>query len=289
MRSLARRPAMRRTPLRPRSVPSGARPPARASADRFHVSSAINPSPDPEAVAAVEAAARLVAELGHEVEQVDAPHDDDALARDFLRSGSPSSTVRSARSSTDSARPTAPSLPTRSRQPDRPRRRRRGALRRVGERQRHIRALDDSTSATTCCSPRPWRSRRWRWALSTPRRCCSGPRGSSPRCTRGKLLNRPASSTSSSPRTWAGCPTPSWPTSPAAPRSRASALDRHRPAPGRAVRRLLGLGRSLLRLAAQLEQAQPWFHRYADLDRALTVQRADPRGRESAQGRPIDA
>ena len=27
----------------------------------------------------------------------------------------------------------------------------------------------------------------------------------------------------------------------------------------------------LLRLAAQLEQAQPWFHRYADLDPALTV------------------
>jgi hypothetical protein len=26
----------------------------------------------------------------------------------------------------------------------------------------------------------------------------------------------------------------------------------------------------LLRLAAQLEQAQPWFHRYADLDQALT-------------------
>jgi Asp-tRNA(Asn)/Glu-tRNA(Gln) amidotransferase A subunit family amidase len=27
----------------------------------------------------------------------------------------------------------------------------------------------------------------------------------------------------------------------------------------------------LLRLAAQLEQAQPWFHRYADLDQALTA------------------
>ena len=27
----------------------------------------------------------------------------------------------------------------------------------------------------------------------------------------------------------------------------------------------------LLRLAAQLEQAQPWFHRYAELDPALTA------------------
>jgi len=50
----------------------------------FSVSSAINPSPDPEAVAAVENAARLLAELGHEVEPVDQPHDDAALARDFL-------------------------------------------------------------------------------------------------------------------------------------------------------------------------------------------------------------
>ncbi len=42
------------------------------------------PHPDPEAVAAVEGAAALLAELGHEVEEVAPPHDDEALTRDFL-------------------------------------------------------------------------------------------------------------------------------------------------------------------------------------------------------------
>ncbi len=46
--------------------------------------SAINASPDAEAVAAVEGAASLLAELGHELEEVSPPHDDEALARDFL-------------------------------------------------------------------------------------------------------------------------------------------------------------------------------------------------------------
>ena len=50
----------------------------------YSSSSAINASPDPEAVAAVEGAATLLAELGHEVEAVAPPHDDEALARDFL-------------------------------------------------------------------------------------------------------------------------------------------------------------------------------------------------------------
>jgi Asp-tRNA(Asn)/Glu-tRNA(Gln) amidotransferase A subunit family amidase len=47
-------------------------------------SSAITADPDREAVAAVERAATLLAELGHEVEEVSPPHDDEALARDFL-------------------------------------------------------------------------------------------------------------------------------------------------------------------------------------------------------------
>ena len=47
-------------------------------------SSAINDAPDPEAIAAVEGAATLLTELGHEVEEVSPPHDDAALARDFL-------------------------------------------------------------------------------------------------------------------------------------------------------------------------------------------------------------
>ncbi|WP_078311717.1 MULTISPECIES: amidase [unclassified Mycobacterium] len=44
----------------------------------------ITPNPDPAAVAAVEAAVRLLTHLGHEVEEVSAPYDDGQLARDFL-------------------------------------------------------------------------------------------------------------------------------------------------------------------------------------------------------------
>lgn len=47
-------------------------------------SSAINPEPDRESVAAVERAASLLSDLGHRVEEVAPPYDDDALARDFL-------------------------------------------------------------------------------------------------------------------------------------------------------------------------------------------------------------
>jgi amidase len=47
--------------------------------------SAINPSPHPEALAAATKAGELLGSLGHEVEQLDqAPFDDEALARDFL-------------------------------------------------------------------------------------------------------------------------------------------------------------------------------------------------------------
>ncbi len=50
----------------------------------YCLGSAIRPEPHPEAVAAVEHAARILTELGHEVEEVKAPHDDAQLARDFL-------------------------------------------------------------------------------------------------------------------------------------------------------------------------------------------------------------
>jgi Asp-tRNA(Asn)/Glu-tRNA(Gln) amidotransferase A subunit family amidase len=51
----------------------------------LRVPTSINPSPHPEAAAAVEVAARTLTELGHHVEVLaQAPFDDAALARDFL-------------------------------------------------------------------------------------------------------------------------------------------------------------------------------------------------------------
>ena len=50
----------------------------------FHASSSINGAVDREAVTAVTDAAALLAALGHEVEAVASPVDDQALARDFL-------------------------------------------------------------------------------------------------------------------------------------------------------------------------------------------------------------
>nr|WP_202422554.1 amidase [Gordonia sp. SID5947] len=50
----------------------------------YSASSAINPNPAPEAVAAVEHAATLLEGLGHHVEEVAPPYDDAELARDFL-------------------------------------------------------------------------------------------------------------------------------------------------------------------------------------------------------------
>jgi Asp-tRNA(Asn)/Glu-tRNA(Gln) amidotransferase A subunit family amidase len=49
------------------------------------VPSAITPSPDPEAFAAVDATVRALTELGHHVDELpQAPFDDAALAREFL-------------------------------------------------------------------------------------------------------------------------------------------------------------------------------------------------------------
>jgi amidase len=50
----------------------------------FTTYSAIRTSTHPEATRAIETAARLLADLGHEVEEVDPPHNDQQLGRDFL-------------------------------------------------------------------------------------------------------------------------------------------------------------------------------------------------------------
>ena len=50
----------------------------------YTTASAIRPTPHPEAVRAIEHAAQVLTDLGHEVEEVAPPHDDAQLARDFL-------------------------------------------------------------------------------------------------------------------------------------------------------------------------------------------------------------
>jgi Asp-tRNA(Asn)/Glu-tRNA(Gln) amidotransferase A subunit family amidase len=50
----------------------------------YSAKSAITATPDPEAVKAVETTAQLLTELGHEVEEIDPPYDDKALAETFL-------------------------------------------------------------------------------------------------------------------------------------------------------------------------------------------------------------
>lgn len=60
-----------------------ARPPGKLKIG-FSVKSAINSDPHHEAVAAVENAAQLLTDLGHDVEEVPPPYDDAALALDFL-------------------------------------------------------------------------------------------------------------------------------------------------------------------------------------------------------------
>ena len=59
------------------------RPPAQLRIG-YTTASAIRKTPHPEATRAVESAAQLLTDLGHLVEEVDPPHDDQALAHDFL-------------------------------------------------------------------------------------------------------------------------------------------------------------------------------------------------------------
>jgi Asp-tRNA(Asn)/Glu-tRNA(Gln) amidotransferase A subunit family amidase len=51
----------------------------------YSAKSAITDKPDPEAIKAVEATAQLLTELGHDVEEIEPPYDDNALAETFLK------------------------------------------------------------------------------------------------------------------------------------------------------------------------------------------------------------
>ncbi|WP_238420629.1 amidase [Gordonia sp. 'Campus'] len=72
------------TPLHTESYTARIATPPRLLRIGVTTKSAINPNPHPEAVAAVERAVALLTDLGHQVEEVDPPHDDAELARDFL-------------------------------------------------------------------------------------------------------------------------------------------------------------------------------------------------------------
>ncbi|MEO9329399.1 amidase [Gordonia aurantiaca] len=72
------------TPLHTETFSTRIKTPPRLLRIGYTTRSAINPAPHPEAVAAVEHAATVLAELGHHVEEVEPPHDDARLARDFL-------------------------------------------------------------------------------------------------------------------------------------------------------------------------------------------------------------
>ena len=76
--------AMYRAEMPPERFTDAVRRAPRTLRVGYSWSSAITPDPHPEAVAAVESAAALLSDLGHEVEPVAPPHDDQALARDFL-------------------------------------------------------------------------------------------------------------------------------------------------------------------------------------------------------------
>ncbi|WP_439033205.1 amidase [Gordonia terrae] len=72
------------TPLHTESYTARIATPPRLLRIGVTTKSAINPNPHPEAVAAVEHAVALLTDLGHQVDEVDPPHDDAELARDFL-------------------------------------------------------------------------------------------------------------------------------------------------------------------------------------------------------------
>ena len=256
----------------------------------YSSSSAINAHPDREAVAAVESAAALLTELGHEVEEVSPPHDDEALARDFLtiwfaqlhgqvadvkrRLGSPDSHFEADTLASAELGRAAGMLPL---------------IRSLANVNDYIRALAafhetyDFLLTPTLATPPVEVG-----ALTSPNRLQSAARvvakvragkllaatgvldqlitdniGWVPYTQLANLTGRPAISV---PLHW---------------------TDTGLPLGVQFVGRL-GADGLLLQLAAQLEEAQPWFHRYAHLDQALTQPQtqtiAPPRGRARRRG-----
>ncbi|MBB6626174.1 amidase [Nocardioides sp. KIGAM211] len=237
----------------------------------YSCSSAINASPDPEAVAAVEQAAALLTELGHEVEEVAPPHDDEALARDFLtiwfaqlyaqvadvkrRLGSPDSHFEADTLATAELGRAAGMLPLLQ------------SLARVND---HTRALAGfHETHDLFLTPTLARPPLAVGELTTPRnlqraaRVVARTRGGRiltatgmidqliqdnlgwvPYTQLANLTGRPAISV---PTHWTAAGLPL----------------------GIQLVGALGTDGLLLQVAAQLEEARPWFHRYADLDPSL--------------------
>jgi len=243
----------------------------------YSCSSAINASPDGEAVAAVESAAALLTELGHQVEEVPPPHDDQALARDFLtiwfaqlhgqvadvkrRLGSPDSHFEADTLACAELGRAAGMLPL---------------MRSLANVNDHIRSLGgfhetyDLFLTPTLAEPplaigrltAPDRLKRISRGVAKARagkllaasgildQIITDNLGWVPYTQLANLTGRPAISV---PLHWTGTGLPL----------------------GVQLVGRLGADGLLLQLAAQLEEARPWFHRYAHLDQAL----ARPGGR----------
>lgn len=245
----------------------------------YSCSSAITARPHREAVAAVEATAALLASLGHQVEEVAPPHDDEVLARDFLtiwfaqlysqvadakrRFRSPNSHFEAdtlAAAELGRAAGIGPLL---------------AAVSNVGGHTRALAAFHEThdvlLTPTLAQPPLPVGVLTSSTALQRASRVVARSRAGRllaasgimdeiiadnlswvPYTQLANLTGRPAISV---PLHWteAGLPL------------------------GVQLVGRLGADGLLLQVAAQLEQAQPWFHRYAELDPALERPRHQPR------------
>ncbi|GAA1789341.1 amidase [Nocardioides hankookensis] len=255
-------------------LPELTRPPERLRIG-YTASSAINPSPDPEAIAAMEGAVELLTALGHEVEAVQPPHDDDALARDFLtiwfaQLHGQISAIKKRLGSPDSAF-AADSL----------------AVAEIGRAagvgalfaaldniNLHIRALDDFHQRyDLLLTPTLAKPPLEVGSVDTPAMLQRASRVIA-KVHAGKLLNATGILDQLITDNLGWVPYTQLANLTGRP---AISVPLHWTTTGLPLGvQLVGPLASdglLLRLAAQLEEAQPWFHRYADLDPALTAGR----------------